>query len=283
MAVWPKPNPYFDDYKRRAEFHSNKLQGELKRKDQQQVDKPDEWNAVERRRKEMQLGMMILQMLHAIEHLHTHGMFHMDLKADNVLIAAARNGVRGEQVLVGDFGTVLDDAVFFVNRGAMQPVGNQANRAPEMFRPVDRRLEVSKNDVWAIGCIAFHLMSGCHPFLDAHNQDQMQSNILNNRPVVEIGEHWSEELRRFVADRLLCGEFGGRPTASEARREAERLLWMPVEVRRWTEQQQQEWMKQRMSGLADSIAASRAANQQPSMEEILEAMFLSERMDGIVG
>ena len=48
-----------------------------------------------------------VELLCAVEHVALCGFAHMDIKPDNLLVAAARGGVAGEvQIVLGDFGTV---------------------------------------------------------------------------------------------------------------------------------------------------------------------------------
>ena len=49
-----------------------------------------------------------VELLCAVEHVAACGFAHMDIKPDNLLVAAGRGGVEGEiQILLGDFGTVI--------------------------------------------------------------------------------------------------------------------------------------------------------------------------------
>lgn len=96
------------------------------------------------------------QMLRGIAALHERGMVHRDLKPANVMITPEG------RVVVMDLGLVRDvsgDGTLLTKQGAL--IGTPMYLAPEVLagQAADRAA-----DVWALGCIYFHLQAGFAPF-----------------------------------------------------------------------------------------------------------------------
>ncbi len=90
----------------------------------------------------------------ALQHAHQQNIVHRDLKPDNVLFNAS-----GE-ALLADFGiaAILSSGTKDLGRG-----GTPAYMAPEQFQG----MVSTKSDQYALGCIAYELLTGRHPF-DIH-------------------------------------------------------------------------------------------------------------------
>src|SRR5262249_47026910 len=100
---------------------------------------------------------LVAKVAHAVHYAHEHDVLHRDLKPGNVLID--ENG----EPMVCDFGLakLLDSDVELTLPD--QQVGTPAYMAPEQFpgssTPVSRA-----TDVWALGVLFFHLLTGQRPF-----------------------------------------------------------------------------------------------------------------------
>ncbi len=114
---------------------------------------------------------VLSQLADAVDHAHTHGVIHRDLKPDNVMLCRRRGRV--DQVKVLDFGLAkivdVPDALGTV-RGAA--VGTPPYMAPEQFTGAGYDARV---DIYALGCLAFAILTGRPPFvggamevMDAH-------------------------------------------------------------------------------------------------------------------
>jgi len=103
---------------------------------------------------------LVAEIADAVEHAHTKGVVHRDLKPDNVLVDA--NG----RVKVLDFGIarVTDDSTLM--RTAVtetgQLIGTLNYMAPEQLGGDSTRVD-RRADVYALGVILFELLSGRHP------------------------------------------------------------------------------------------------------------------------
>ncbi len=114
------------------------------------------------RRFELPRALVILhQLAAAIDHAHSHGVMHRDLKPNNLMLIGDRGRV--DQVKVLDFGLakVLDP-----QRGGDELTlqgelfGTPEYMAPERLAGKDD----PRSDLYAIGCIAHELVSGAPPF-----------------------------------------------------------------------------------------------------------------------
>ena len=94
-----------------------------------------------------------------LEHAHSHGILHNDLKPANVLLTDD-----GQPMLL-DFGVSEDMKVRAVTPGA-HIGGTLPYMAPEHLRSVRDRIPATdaRSDVYALGIILFELLTGEHPF-----------------------------------------------------------------------------------------------------------------------
>jgi serine/threonine-protein kinase len=113
------------------------------------------------------LGLLepVCDALHAA---HEAGFVHRDLKAGNVMVA---DGERGRTVKLHDFGIakLLDPAEDEVGLTASnERLGTPHAMAPEQVRgqQVDRR-----TDIYAMGVLLYHLLTGRYPFEAARAED----------------------------------------------------------------------------------------------------------------
>ena len=98
---------------------------------------------------------VMLDLLEALGHAHARGFIHRDLKPDNVFLCGPQNDVK-----LLDFGIakVLDDARKTAT-GAL--LGTPAYMAPEQL--ANAAAVDSRADLWAIGVIAYEMMTGRLP------------------------------------------------------------------------------------------------------------------------
>ena len=112
---------------------------------------------------------LLVGLLQALTYLHRRGILHRDLKPENILIAADGD------VKVLDFG-------LSILRGQSRPSsefsGTPAYSAPELFRG-SAASEMS--DLYAVGVIAYELLTGRYPFKQSSFNATLQS-ILNDYP-----------------------------------------------------------------------------------------------------
>ena len=114
-----------------------------------------------------------------IHHLNSSGIYHRDLKPENFLIRTEENG--RIYLHLSDFGLAKkdkpDDDRLSSSIGAIK--GTVEYLAPEILNSKFSRPNMSKQDVWSIGVIAYQLCTHRLPFKGEYNGGTI-SAILND-------------------------------------------------------------------------------------------------------
>eukprot|EP00931_Biecheleriopsis_adriatica_P122382 TRINITY_DN9736_c0_g1_i1.p1 TRINITY_DN9736_c0_g1~~TRINITY_DN9736_c0_g1_i1.p1 ORF type:complete len:463 (-),score=98.25 TRINITY_DN9736_c0_g1_i1:182-1570(-) len=171
------------------------------------ADGGDLWAAIARRRSsgrryhEREAMAVFVQVVLALEHVHSHRILHRDIKSQNVFLTSA--GV----VKLGDFGIarVLKDS----EECAETRVGTPHNLPPEICedRPYDFKV-----DVWGLGVLLYEVLALEVPF-HANSVAALVIKICTAEPKA-IPAVYSSELRALLG-RLLAKRAEDRPMASE--------------------------------------------------------------------
>jgi len=159
---------------------------------------------------EQQCARLVKQMLCAVRYIHTKGIIHRDLKLENFIFSSYDTNAELKLIDFGlskhfQFGEIQHEAV-----------GSPYTVAPEVIRGCyDERC-----DIWAIGVIAFLLLSGDPPFGGCGRESllEVRDNILLGTfyfEPVEIWEHVSDEAKNFISSLLVMNP-RERPSARKA-------------------------------------------------------------------
>jgi serine/threonine protein kinase len=103
-------------------------------------------------------GVILEQLCHALAAAHAAGIIHRDLKPENVFLSKGRSAQAGQVVKVLDFGIAKIAEEAATNHTAA--MGSPLWMAPEQS---ERGAVTPAADVWAIGLLAFFLLTG-RPF-----------------------------------------------------------------------------------------------------------------------
>jgi serine/threonine-protein kinase len=104
--------------------------------------------------------MIALQVCHALDYAHMHGVLHRDVKPGNVMIR--RNG----EVKLMDFGIAqIRDLESLTMPGVL--MGTPSYMSPEQVKgePLDAR-----SDLFSLGIVLYEMFTGLKPFMDEHTQ-----------------------------------------------------------------------------------------------------------------
>jgi tRNA A-37 threonylcarbamoyl transferase component Bud32 len=119
--------------------------------------------------------LYFIPILEAVDHIHQKGIVHRDLKPENIIITD--NGV----IKVMDFGLARDqDATLLTKKGSA--LGTPAYMPPEQIHTLHPD---SKSDQYALGIIAFELLTGRLPFLDENAFNTIFRHITDDLPPIK--------------------------------------------------------------------------------------------------
>ncbi|KAF5729442.1 putative 3-phosphoinositide-dependent protein kinase-1 [Tripterygium wilfordii] len=148
------------------------------------------------------------EVVDALEYIHSMGLIHRDIKPENLLLSAEGH------IKIADFGSVkpMQDSRITVLPNAASDdkactfVGTAAYVPPEVLNSSPATFG---NDLWALGCTLYQMLSGTSPFKDASEWLIFQRIIARD---IRFPGYFSEEARDII-DRLLDTDPGRRPGA----------------------------------------------------------------------
>ena len=152
---------------------------------------------------ESEAMLLFLQVVMAVEHIHSRSMLHRDLKTANILIASS--GL----IKVADFGFSRQYEDTVSNAVAKTFCGTPYYLAPELWK--GNRYS-SRAEVWSLGIILYELFALDRPFNSSTIKGLMEQVCKNHcRPLPEI---YSDDARALVSS-LLSHNPAQRPSCIE--------------------------------------------------------------------
>ena len=168
----------------------------------------------------------------ALAHAHAHGIVHRDVKASNVLVCRPPPGAELGRVVLLDFGIAkLSDALAPELTATHQSLGTPSCMAPEQIHgtPVDAR-----TDVYALGGLLFHLITGHLPFDDPSVTMTQYLHLHARRPRPSAVAAVPERLDHVIASAMAIEpseRFADAPSLLAAARAALRASAAVADVR----------------------------------------------------
>ena len=167
---------------------------------------------------------LLIQVCDSLEEAHREGVVHRDLKPDNVMVS--NRGGEPDFVTVLDFGIakVLEGADMASLTTAGMILGSPAYMSPEQVKSTDI---TALSDIYSLGAVAFHALSGTLP-VNARQTAAILQEKIHSEPV-PITRKTPDvtvplELEELLV-RMLALEPGDRPrTAAEVKEEFVKLL-----------------------------------------------------------
>jgi serine/threonine protein kinase len=163
---------------------------------------------------------LLARITDAVQTLHEHGVIHRDLKPSNILIS------EHEEPVIIDLGIAA-----LVSQNVMQtltaegaPIGTPAYMAPEQARG-DRASISTRSDVYALGAIGYHLLTGQTPHEMSETIYESVRRVGEDEP--RPGRALDPSLPRALESVLL------RACARRARDRYESSAAFGKDLRRW--------------------------------------------------
>ncbi|XP_073020009.1 3-phosphoinositide-dependent protein kinase 2-like isoform X1 [Primulina eburnea] len=148
------------------------------------------------------------EVVDALEYIHSMGLIHRDIKPENLLLT------EDGHIKIADFGSVkpMQDSRITVLPNAASDdkactfVGTSAYVPPEVLNPSPATFG---NDLWALGCTLYQMLSGASPFKDASEWLIFRRIIARD---IRFPNYISAEARDLI-DQLLDVDPSKRPGA----------------------------------------------------------------------
>lgn len=213
---------------------------------------------------EAQCARLVKQMLSAVRYLHHKGIIHRDLKLENFLFTSQNPDSELKMI---DFGLSKH---FELGEALHDKVGTPYTVAPEIIQGSYDE----KSDIWAVGVIAYLLLSGETPFggLDGENLVIVKENIMRAELLFEPLDVWeqvSSDGKSFVK-RMLQADPKKRPTAKEAQKDD----WIQV----WAKKDIAEGNKLSSKTLESLVAFKETSDMQKILSEVLSFTLLTDQI-----
>ncbi|KAI8384552.1 kinase-like domain-containing protein [Radiomyces spectabilis] len=161
-----------------------------------------------------------MQILEGIEYMHAHGIYHRDLKLENILLKDEGEDTEDLVCKVADFGLATRE------RYSMEfGCGSTTYLAPEHFdddngHPETVPYDAAASDVWSLGVLLLALLFGRNPWQEASSADAAFVEYKNNPSMLKqhLFPLLSADAFRFLSS-VLSVDAHSRPSVAEMKAE----------------------------------------------------------------
>ncbi|KAJ5626886.1 hypothetical protein N7528_004313 [Penicillium herquei] len=112
----------------------------------------------------------MLQLVDAIEFMHSKGLYHRDIKPENIFLTSDGS------MKLGDFGLATRDA--WSHEAC---VGSDRYMAPEQYEPPSSGYSPAKADVWSVGICLLNILFARNPFITPTESDVLFLDYVRDR------------------------------------------------------------------------------------------------------
>lgn len=147
------------------------------------------------------------EILRCLHFAHSRGIFHRDIKPQNIIIDHRRRKLR-----IVDWGL----AEYYIHGQAYNlGVGTRHFKGPELL--VGIRLYDYSLDMWSVGCVLAELLFRVFPlFRGEDNEDQLHqiASVVGTEDIMRYVQKYDVSLPRHLVDRALSTKYPKRPWKS---------------------------------------------------------------------
>ena len=162
---------------------------------------------------------LLVQACDALQEAHDQGLIHRDVKPSNFVVR--RQPHYGDWLTVLDFGLGLE--LRHVARGdgrltaAGHLAGTPAYMAPELARPPRDGVIDHRVDIYALGCLAYYLLSGREVFTGASPMEVVAAQVVETPlPIAQIARTAVPDGLAAVVMECLAKDPARRPASARA-------------------------------------------------------------------
>lgn len=112
----------------------------------------------------------MLQLVGAVEYMHSRGLYHRDIKPENIFI------MQDGSMKLGDFGLATRNLWCYESC-----VGSDRYMAPEQYDPAGNGYSPAKADIWSIGICLLNILFSRNPFVTPTDSDLLFADYRRDR------------------------------------------------------------------------------------------------------
>ena len=150
------------------------------------------------------------QSLSALTEIHSHGVYHLDIKPSNIMMSTDENG--NMLVKLVDFGSARTKSSTHFDRdvGKRGLKGSIHYMSPEQ---INKEAVDHRSDIYSLGCVFYRILTGKIAFSGSSAVEVMSSHIQGKyTPILELAPQWPQSIATIV-ELMIATKPDDRPSS----------------------------------------------------------------------